>query len=84
MTTDEIKTLIETGIAGATALVEGDDGVHFAARVIAPAFAGLSPVKRHQLVYAALGDRMQRDLHALSIQTFTPEQWEEAKNFKTL
>lgn len=84
MTTDEIKTLIEAGIAGATALVAGDDGVHFSAQVIAEVFKGLSPVKQHQLVYGTLGDRMHRDIHALSLQTYTPAQWEEAKKFRTL
>ena len=51
------------------------DGAHFEAVIVSAAFAGLSRVKQHQLVYAALGDRMREEIHALSMQTLTPEQW---------
>jgi acid stress-induced BolA-like protein IbaG/YrbA len=54
--------------------VQGD-GAHFEAVVVSPAFAGASRVKRHQLVYAALGDRMKEEIHALSMKTFTPDEW---------
>ena len=46
--------------------------------IVSPAFDGLSRVKRHQLVYAALGDRMREEIHALSMQTLTPAQWARA------
>lgn len=55
-------------------MVVSEDGVHFQATVISPAFSGLSRVKRHQLVYQALGDRMHSEIHALSIRTLTPEE----------
>jgi len=55
--------------------VRGDDGVHFEAVVVSPAFAGLARVRRHQLVYAALGDRMREEIHALSMHTLSPEEW---------
>lgn len=77
MTPDEIKQLIEAGIAGAEAHVDGD-GRHFVARVISDEFDGLSMIKQHQLVYAALGDRMESAIHALSIQTYTRAKWEQA------
>lgn len=48
---------------------------HFKAVVVSGAFAGLRPVQRHQRVYAALGDLMQR-FHALALHTWTPEEWE--------
>jgi acid stress-induced BolA-like protein IbaG/YrbA len=51
------------------------DGQHFQALIVSPAFAGRSRVQRHQLVYAALGDRMREEIHALSMQTLTPEEW---------
>jgi acid stress-induced BolA-like protein IbaG/YrbA len=51
------------------------DGAHFEAVVVSPSFAGASRVKRHQLVYAALGDRMNEEIHALSMKTFTPDEW---------
>jgi acid stress-induced BolA-like protein IbaG/YrbA len=43
--------------------------------IVSAAFAGLTKVKQHQLVYAALGDRMREEIHALSMQTLTPAQW---------
>ena len=76
-TTTHIQSLIETGIPGARAIVENpmNDGVHFQARVVAEAFVGLSRVKQHQLVYAALGSHMESDIHALALRTFTPDNW---------
>ena len=74
----EIKRLIEAGIPGATAHVEGD-GRHFQAVVVAEAFAGLTRIRQHRLVYDALGRSFDTEaLHALSIRTLTPEQWREA------
>jgi acid stress-induced BolA-like protein IbaG/YrbA len=43
---------------------------------VSPAFAGKRPIQRHQLVYAALGDRMREEIHALSMKTFTPEEFQ--------
>ena len=56
--------------------VKGDDGTHFEAVIVSAAFVGKSMVQQHQLVYAALGDRMRAEIHALSMQTFTPEKWQ--------
>ena len=55
--------------------VQGDDGTHFEAVIVSPAFVGKSMVQQHQLVYTALGDRMRSEIHALSMKTLTPEQW---------
>lgn len=55
--------------------VRGEDGVHFEAVIVSPAFAGLARVRRHQMVYAALGDRMREEIHALSMHTLSPEEW---------
>jgi acid stress-induced BolA-like protein IbaG/YrbA len=55
--------------------VRGDDGVHFEALIVSPAFSGLARVRRHQMVYAALGDRMREEIHALSMHTLSPEEW---------
>ena len=55
--------------------VQGDDGTHFEAVIVSPAFVGKSMVQQHQLVFAALGDRMRSEIHALSMKTLTPEQW---------
>ncbi len=83
MDNEEIKHLIETGVPGSAATVEGD-GTHFQASVISAAFQGLGLVKRHQLVYSALGKRMDAEIHALSIQTYTPQEWEEIKPLPVL
>ncbi len=74
VTPESIGASIEKGLPCTHVEVRGD-GAHFEAIVVSAAFAGLTPVKRHQLVYAALGDRMRAEVHALSMQTLTPEQW---------
>jgi acid stress-induced BolA-like protein IbaG/YrbA len=56
------------------------DGAHFEAVVVSPSFAGLNRVRQHQLVYAALGDRMRAEIHALSMKTFSPEEWASRRN----
>ena len=58
--------------------VLGDDGTLFEAIIVSPAFIGKSMVQQHQLVYAALGDRMRAEIHALSMKTYTPEQWQKS------
>ena len=55
--------------------VEGD-GEHFSAVIVSPAFAGKRMIQRHQLVYAALGERMREEIHALSMKTLTPEEYQ--------
>ncbi len=52
------------------------DGRHFEAIVVSPRFRGLSKVRQHQLVYGALGERMREEIHALSMKTLTPEEWQ--------
>ena len=51
------------------------DGHHFEAIIVSEAFRGKSRVQQHQLVYRALGERMHEEIHALSMQTLTPEDW---------
>ena len=72
MNADTIKHLIEQGLPGARADVQGDDGVHFEAIVVSEAFAGKLPLARHRLVYATLGERMGGEIHALALKTLTP------------
>ena len=47
---------------------------HFSVDIVSPAFAGMSPLARHRAVYAALGEMMDTDIHALSIRAGTPEE----------
>jgi len=77
MHANEIKQLIEAGLPNCTALVEGEDGVHFTATVITPDFAGKNRVQKQQMVYTTLGNRIHDGtIHALSIKTFTPDEWQ--------
>ena len=73
VTPESIKSGIEAGLACERVEVIGD-GQHFQAVIVSPAFAGKNRVQRHQLVYKALGDRMREEIHALSMQTLTPEE----------
>ncbi|AWW43847.1 BolA family protein [Polynucleobacter paneuropaeus] len=76
-TPEQIESYIKQGIACSHIQVEGD-GQHFFATIVSPDFAGKRLVQRHQLVYAAMGDRMKAEVHALSIKAFTPEEFEQS------
>jgi len=78
MTADEVSQLILSGLPGAQVRVMTDDDTHFEAVVVASQFAGKRMLQRHQMVYAGLGERMGREVHALSIQAFTPDEWRAA------
>ena len=69
MTKDDIRKLIEAGLPGARVTVTGDDGQHFEAEVVSADFAGKTPVAQHRMVYATLGERMGREIHALRLTT---------------
>ena len=75
MAADEIAALIRTGIPDAEVEITdlAGDGDHYAAKVTAASFAGVSRVKQHQAVYAALGGRMGGVLHALQLTTGVPK-----------
>jgi acid stress-induced BolA-like protein IbaG/YrbA len=74
VTPESVKHGIEAGLACEHVEVVGD-GQHFQALVVSAQFAGKNRVQRHQLVYQALGERMREEIHALSMQTLTPEEW---------
>jgi len=75
LTATQLQSYITQHLACEYIKVSGDDGTHFEAVLVSAAFLGKSRVQQHQLVYAALGDRMREEIHALSMQTYTPEQW---------
>lgn len=77
VTPESVQQGIEAGLACAHIEVIGD-GQHFQAVIVSDAFAGKSRVQRHQLVYAALGERMREEIHALSMRTLTPQEWAQA------
>ena len=76
LSANELKTYITNGLACEHIEVLGDDGQHFEALIVSPAFVGKNMVQQHQLVYQALGDRMRSEIHALSMRTFTPDAWQ--------
>lgn len=78
VTPEQVKSYIENGMACEHVEVQGD-GHHFEAVIVSTLFQGKNKVQQHQVVYKALGDRMREEIHALSMQTFTPEQWAERK-----
>lgn len=75
VTPESIQNNIAQNMATTHLTVIGD-GQHFEAVVVSEAFSGKSRVQRHQLVYQTLGDRMRAEIHALSMKTFTPQEWE--------
>ncbi len=75
MSPADISQQIEAALPGATVRVASEDGVHFAALVVAPQFAGLKRIERHQLVYRARGGAVGGAIHALSLDTPTPDEW---------
>ena len=74
---EDIKSYIEQGLPCEFLTVDGD-GHHFEAVIVSTRFRDQSRVRRHQLVYAALGERMREEIHALSMRTLTPEEWQAA------
>lgn len=74
VTPEQIETWIRAGLPCEHLRVQGD-GHHFEAIIVSAEFRGKLPVARHQRVYQALGERMKADIHALSMQTLTPEEW---------
>ena len=74
VTNESVKNGIESGLACEHVEVIGD-GQHFQAIIVSQEFESRSRVQRHQLVYAALGERMREEIHALSMKTLTPQEW---------
>ena len=68
----QVADLIRAALPGAEVAVASDDQTHYSARIVSETFAGLRGVARHQLVYRALGERVGREIHALSIEALTP------------
>ncbi len=79
MDPDKVKELIENGMSAEHVKVDGD-GSHFEAVIVSNEFEGKSLIQRHQVVYKALGNAMKDDIHALSMKTYTPEQWQGMSN----
>ena len=70
----DVRQFIISGLVCEHLEVEGD-GRHFFATIVSPEFEGVSRIQRHQRVYAALGERMREQIHALSMKTYTPAEY---------
>lgn len=75
ITAETIKQYIENSLPCELVQIEGDDGYHFQAIIVSSEFRGKRTIQQHQLVYQALGEKMNQDIHALSMKTYTPEEW---------
>ena len=71
-----VAELIEKGLPGAQAQVRTDGVGHYEAVVVSDDFDGERTLRRHQLVYGALGSLVGNELHALNLKTYTPEEWQ--------
>lgn len=77
MQPEQIKALIQANIPGSDVQV-GVDGSHINLVVVSDAFRGISPVKKQQMVYAALSDQIaEGSIHAVHMKTLTPEEWQQ-------
>lgn len=76
MQASEVKQLVESKLEGCEVITSGED-CNFTLTVVGELFAGLSPVKKQQLVYGCLTDQIANGaIHAVTIKTYTPEQWQ--------
>jgi acid stress-induced BolA-like protein IbaG/YrbA len=80
MTADDIKQSIVEKLECEFINILGEDGSHFESTIVSELFEGLSRVKQHQMVFGTLGDKMKSEIHALSMQTYTPSEWKQLKN----
>ena len=78
---DQVKGLIETGLPDAQVQALSDDGEHYEVIVVSSEFEGKGRIQQHQMVYRALGTVLSSGvLHAVSLKTFTPQDWQATVN----
>lgn len=71
---DVVAEMIRAGLPGAEVVVQSEDQTHFTARVVSAEFVGKRAIARHQMIYRTLGERVGREIHALSIEALTPDE----------
>jgi acid stress-induced BolA-like protein IbaG/YrbA len=71
---DVVAELIRSGLPGAEVSVQSEDQTHFETRVVSAEFVGKRAIARHQMIYRTLGERVGREIHALSIEALTPDE----------
>ena len=83
MTPQTIRQLIESGLPDSSVIIESDDNTHFRALIICKLFAGKNMLEQHRMVHKVLGEKIGKDIHALSLKTFTPEEYESISDFES-
>lgn len=79
MTADDIRQSILAKMECEFIEILGEDGTHFEGTIVSELFEGINRVKQHQMVFNALGDKMKSEIHALSMRTFSPNEWNQLK-----
>ena len=79
MTADDIRQSILEKLECEFLEIIGEDGTHFEGTIVSSLFEGLNRVKQHQMVFNALGNKMKSEIHALSMKTYTPNEWNQLK-----
>lgn len=74
MNAADLQSLLAESFPSAELSVTSPDDVHFRARIVSEDFSGASRIQRHQKVYAALGERVGGEIHALSLETLSPDE----------
>ena len=83
MTPETIRQMIEAGLPDSSVVVESEDNTHFTALIISKLFSGKNMLQQHKMVHKVLGDKLGKDIHALSFKTFTPEEYESISNIES-
>ena len=83
MTPQTIKQMIEAGLPDSSVVVESEDNTHFTALIISKLFSGKNMLQQHKMVHKVLGDKLGKDIHALSFKTFTPEEYESISSIES-
>tara|TARA_Y100000590_G_scaffold17077_1_gene20507 strand:- start:189 stop:443 length:255 start_codon:yes stop_codon:yes gene_type:complete len=83
MTPQTIRQMIEAGLPDSSVVVESEDNTHFTALIISKLFSGKNMLQQHKMVHKVLGDKLGKDIHALSFKTFTPEEYESISSIES-
>ena len=83
MTPETIRQMIEAGLPDSSEIVESEDNTHFKALIISKLFSGKNMLPLHKMVHKVLGDKLGKDIHALSFKTFTPEEYESISDIES-
>ena len=83
MTPQTIRQMIEAGLPDSSVVVDSEDNTHFTALIISKLFSGKNMLQQHKMVHKVLGDKLGKDIHALSFKTFTPEEYDSISSIES-